>query len=206
MKKTRRLKVNLLSGRTAALGLLCVLYLTGSIVGCMTAGLLDAENGGALLERFDAYVLALQQGSACVRFWPVVWRVVRVPLAAFLLGLTALGVIGLPVLFAVRGFSLAYAVAVLYRLMGMPGLALGACLFGVSALVWIPALFGLGVTGVANSYGLLRRVTGDGRYPIASCAGAYWLRCGVCACAVLACAGIECALIPALLKLIMQLF
>ncbi|MBQ3134421.1 MAG: hypothetical protein IJB75_01240 [Oscillospiraceae bacterium] len=206
MKRTRRLKVNLLSGRAAALWLLCILYLTGSIVGCTTAGLLDAENCGALLERFDAYFLTLQQDGDPIQILPLFWRVMRVPLAAFLLGLTALGIVGLPVLFAVRGFSLAYAVAVLYRLMGVQGLALGGCLFGVSALVWIPALFGLGVSGITNSYGLLRRVTGDGRYPLPSGVGGYWLCCGGCAGAVLVCLGIECTLVPMLVKLIMQLF
>jgi len=205
MKKARRLKVNLLSGRAAALWLLCILYLTGSIVGCMTAGLLDAENGGSLLERVNAYFLALQQSGDCVQILPVFWRVVRVPLAAFLLGMTALGTVGLPVLFTVRGFSLAYAVAVLYRLMGMPGLALSACLFGVSALVWTPTLFGLGVTGITNSYGLLRRVAGDGRYPLPSGAGRYWLYCSVCLGAVLICLGIECTLVPMLVKLVMQM-
>lgn len=200
MKKPRRLKVNLLSGRSVALGLLGVLFLTGSIAGCLAAGLLKAEDNGALLERLEGYLTLLRSGAGG-QFLPVLWRTVRVPLAAFLLGLTAIGLIGLPVLFAVRGFCLSYAVAVFYRLMGMQGLALGACLFGLSALVWLPALLELGITGFTGSYGLLRRVTGDSRYPLPAGGGRYWLRCGFCAGALLVCVGIEYILIPALIRL-----
>lgn len=200
MKKPRRWKVNLLSGRSVALGLLGVLFLTGSIAGCLAAGHLDAEDHGMLLERLEGY-LALLRSGAGGPFLPVLWRTVRVPLAAFLLGLTAMGLIGLPVLFTVRGFCLAYAVAVFYRLMGLRGLALGACLFGLSALVWLPALLELGVTGFAGSYGLLRRVTGDSRYPLPAGGGKYWLRCGFCAGALLVCVGLEYALVPALIRM-----
>lgn len=202
MKRPHRWNVNLLSGRTAALWLLCGFFLTGSIVGCMVAGLFGSEDGAVLSERLEGYFTGFGQGEVCVRFLSVVWRAVRVPLAAFLLGLTALGVVGLPVLFAVRGFSLAYAVAVFYRLMGLRGLTLSACVFGVSALLWLPALLELGVSGLTGSYGLLRRVTGDGRYPLALDSGTYWLRCGLSAGAVLVCAGIEYMLVPVLIRLV----
>lgn len=202
MKRLRGWRMGLLSGRTAALGFLGVLFLTGSIVGCIAAGLLDSNDGGALLDLLDRYVAALKQEDVTVPFLPVLWQVVRIPLAAFLLGLTAIGVVGLPVLFAVRGFCLCYAVSVLYRLMGAPGLLLGLCLFGVSALLWLPAFLNLGVTGLTGSYGLLRRVSGDGRYPLAVTTGRYWLCCGLCGCALLGCAGVECLLIPALVRLI----
>ncbi len=201
MKRPRRWNVNLLSGRAAALWLFCGIFLTGSIAGCVAAGWFGAEDGVALSEKLDRYLSAFSNGEACVRLLPVVWRTVRVPLAAFLLGLTALGVVGLPVLFAVRGFCLAYAVSVFYRLMGLRGLALSACVFGVPALLWLPALMELGVSGITGSYGLLRRVTGDGRYPLAVGGGGYWLRCGLCAGAILACVGIEYMLVPVLVRL-----
>ena len=57
-----------------------------------------------------------------------------------------------------------------------------------------------GVTGFTGSYGLLRRVTGDGRYPLALSGGAYWVRCGLCAGALLACVGVEYMLIPVLIR------
>jgi len=202
MKKPRRWRVNLLSGRSAALGLLGGLFLTGSIAGCMVAGSLAPEDSGTLLNMLDEYVAALKQGGEPVSFLPVLWQLVQVPLAAFLLGLTAIGVIGLPVLFAVRGFCLSYAVAALYRVMGVSGLLLGLCLFGVSALLWLPALLDLGVTGLTGAYGLLRRVTGDGRYPLAAATGRYWLNCGLCGCAVLGCVVVECLLVPALIRVI----
>ena len=84
----------------------------------------------------------------------------RFPLAALLMGFTALGVIGLPVLFAVRGFLFSFSVACFCRLFGGAGLIPALFLFGLPALLWAPALFVLGAQGMLGAYGLLRRVTG----------------------------------------------
>lgn len=203
MKRPRRWRVNLLSGRTAVLWLLAVLFFTGSIAGCMTAGIWAQD--GAVSDYLDAYWTVLEQGSASARLLPVLWRMIRPHLAAFLLGLTALGVLGLPVLFVARGFCLCYACSVLVRLMGLRGLLLGACLFGVSAVFWLPSLFELGVTGFACSYGLLRRVTGEGRYPLPLSAGRYWGHCGVCFLMALAGVAAEYLLVPVLARLVLQL-
>lgn len=202
MKRPRRWRVNLLSGRTAVLWLLGALFLTGSIAGCMTAGLWSGD--AAVADCLDGYWTVLENGAVSVRFFSVLWRIVRTHAAAFLLGLTALGVLGLPVLFGVRGFCLCYACSVLVRLMGARGLLLGACLFGVSALLWLPALFELGVTGFACSCGLLRRVTGEGRYPLPLSAGRYWGRCGVCFALALCASAAEYLLVPVLARLVLQ--
>jgi len=202
MRRPRRWSVNLLSGRTAVLWLLAALFLTGSIAGCMTAGMWSGD--GVVAESLDGYWAVLENGSASVRFLPVLWRIVRTHVAAFLLGLTALGVLGLPVLFGARGFCLCYACSVLVRLMGVRGLLLGLCLFGVSAVLWLPALFELGVTGFACSYGLMRRVTGEGRYPLPLSAGRYWGRCGICFALAVCAAAAEYLLVPVMTRLVLQ--
>ena len=202
MKRPRRWRVNLLSGRTASLWLLAVLFLTGSIAGCMAAGLLSG--GEAAGDYLDGYLAVLEQSLVSIRPAPVVWRAVRVPLAAFLLGMTALGVLGLPVLFGVRGFCLCYACSALFRLMGARGVLVGLCLFGVTAVFWLPSLLELGMTGLACSYGLLRRVTGEGRYPLPLTAGRYWGRCGLCFGLVLMGAVAEMLLVPALVRLVLR--
>lgn len=200
MGRRKKWKVDLLSGQTAAVGLLSVLFLGGSVAGCIAAGVIR-DDSGALTEYIRSYLSALEQDRALVRFFPVLWETMRFPLAVFLLSLTALGVVGLPILFALRGFLLSYAVSALFRLLGAQGLLLAFVLFGVSALFWMPALFELGVQGLLGSYGLLRRVTGDGRYPLRF-GGGFFVRSGVCAAAVCLCAGVECFAVPVLLHMI----
>jgi len=204
MGRRKKWKVDLLSGQAAALILLSGLFLAGSVVGCVAAGRM-ADPTGALLTYVRGYLELLAQNGLSTRFWSVLRETVRFPLAAFLLGLTALGVAGLPVLFAVRGFLLSYAVCVFYRLLGLTGLVSGFVLFGLSALIWMPVLFQLGVQGLLGSYGLLRRAMGDGRYPLRY-DGGYLARCGICAAALGLCAVVEYFAVPSLLTGIAGVF
>ena len=108
-----------------------------------------------------------------------------------------MGVIGLPVLFAVRGFLFSFSVACFCRLFGGAGLIPALFLFGLPALLWAPALFVLGAQGMLGAYGLLRRVTGDSRYPL-SYDTAYGVRCALCGGAVMLCVILELSIVPVL--------
>lgn len=198
MGRRKKWKVDLLSGQAAALVLLGSLFLAGSVAGCVCAGLID-DQGGALLGYVRGYLELLARDGVAVRFFGVLWETARFPMAAFLLGFTALGVVCIPVLFAVRGFLLCYAISAFCRLLGPSGLVPAFFLFGLSALIWLPVLFQLGVQGVLGAYGLLRRAMGDGRYPLRY-DGGYLLRCGLCAAALCLCAGVEYLAVPALLQ------
>ena len=204
MGRRKKWKVDLLSGQAAARLLLGSLFLAGSVFGCVAAGFIDDANG-SLFESVDSYMALFSQTELAVPFWRVLWETARVPMLILLLGFTALGVLGIPLLFAVRGFLLCYAISAFYRMLGVSGLLPAVCLFGISALVWLPVLFQLGVQGLLGAYGLLRRVMGDGRYPLRY-DGAYLIRCGLCAAAICLCAGIECLVVPALLQRIVGLF
>lgn len=204
MGRRKKWKVDLLSGQAAARLLLGGLFLAGSVFGCVAAGLIDDANG-ALFESMNSYMSLLARHEVSAQFWRVLWETAQVPVLTLLLGFTALGVLGIPVLFAVRGFLLCYAISAFYRMLGLSGLLPAFCLFGVSALVWLPVVFQLGVQGLLGSYGMLRRVMGDGRYPLRY-DGAYLLRCGLCAAGICLCAGVECLVVPALLQRIVGLF
>lgn len=69
------------------------------------------------------------------------WDLIRWPLAAVLLGLTALGTVGIPLLLAIRGFMLSFAAATFARLFGLPGVAASLASFGLTVLVAVPVLF-----------------------------------------------------------------
>lgn len=95
----------------------------------------------------------------------LVWDTVRWPLLALLLGFTALGLLGLPLLFAVRGFLLAFSIASFVRLFGGAGCLLALLVFGVSGALSVPVLFVLGVQGLLAARVLAGRVWGDGKNP-----------------------------------------
>jgi len=198
MGRRKKWKVDLLSGQAAALILLSTLFLAGSMIGCVMAGLVR-DPSGALLGYVRSCVELLARDGAVSHFPSVLWDTLRFPLAAVLLGFTALGVAGLPILFAVRGFLLCYAVSVFYRIFGLIGLLFGVILFGFSALIWMPVLFHLGVRGVLGSYGLFRRAMGDGRFPLRS-NGSFLICCGACAALLCLCALLECLAVPVLLQ------
>ena len=71
----------------------------------------------------------------------VIWDLLRWPLAAFLLGLAPIGVVGIPVLMGARGFLLAFAATTFARLFHLPGLAAALAAFGVTLLLAAPVLF-----------------------------------------------------------------
>ena len=198
MGRRKKWKLDLLSGQAAALMLLGVLFLVGSVAGCICAGLID-DSGGALLDYVSGYLDLLARNGVSGHFLSVLWETIRFPLAALLLGFTALGVVGLPVLFLARGFLLCYAVSAFYRLLGPTGLVPAFFLFGLSAMIWLPVLFQFGVQGVLGSYGMLRRSLGDGRYPLRY-SSAFWVRCGLCAAALCLCAWVEYLAVPMLLQ------
>lgn len=196
--------MDLLSGQAAALILLSVCFFAGSVAGCIAAGLVG-DPSGLLLDYIRGYLELLSQGGIAAGFFAVFWQTIKVPLIAVLLAFTALGIAGLPALFAVRGFLLCYAVTVFYRFLGPMGLVSGFFLFGISALIWMPVLFRLGVRGMLSAYGFLRRATGDARYPL-WIDGGYLICCGVCAAALCVCAMLEYFAVPALLQRLTGIF
>ena len=114
-----------------------------------------------------------------------------------LLGFTALGILGLPLLFSVRGFVLAFSIAAFVRMFGGTGGVLAFLLFGVSGLVSAPVFFILGVQSLGAAQALAVRFLGDGRRnPIYG--KTYWLRCGWCAAALCLCVILEYLAVPAL--------
>jgi len=204
MARRKKWRVDLFSGRSAAVVLLASLFALGSVAGCVSAGLI-CDPGGDLLDYVRGYLVLAAEDGASPHFLSVLWQSVRIPVLTMVLGLTALGVVGIPMLFAVKGFVLCYAVSAFYRLLGPVGLAPAFVLFGLSALVWLPALFGLGGQGLLSAYGLLRRTMGDGRYPLGYDGGSL-VRCGICAAALCLCVGIEYLAVPALLQEISGVF
>lgn len=126
------------------------------------SGFLFSDWSGSTPELFDClypYFQKVGTGSGAEPLlWSSIWDLTRWPLAAFLLGSTALGVFGIPILLGIRGFLLSYAAATLARLFGLPGLIASFAAFGVTALVAVPVLFVVSVDAFCQS---LSRLSGE---------------------------------------------
>ena len=146
-----------------ALAVLAAAFLIGGVAGCLLAAL----SGGAGAEELNSYLvgyLTLAQNGTLPRgLWTLLWGQAKYLLSALVLGLTALGLAGLPVLFALRGFFFSFPVACFCRVFGGRGLIAAFVLFGLPALLWVPALFMAGVSGLLSARQLFRRTQGESR-------------------------------------------
>ena len=194
-----RKKWDLPSEQCRGLVVLALAFLTGGLAGCIL-GALSRGRGAEELSRYLVDYLTLTQSGQLSRgLWPVLWGQVKYLLAALLLGLTALGFAGIPILFGVRGFFLSFPVACFCRVFGQRGLFPALILFGLPALLWAPALFLMGVSGFLSAQQLLRRTLGEGRGGL-PLNGAYWCRAGLCVGLALAAGLLEYWVIPVLLR------
>lgn len=175
-------------------------FLLGGLAGC----LMSTFVGGAGQESLRAYLesflsTAQNSGAAAPALTVQLWDILRWPVLALLLGFTALGVLGLPVLFAVRGFLLAFSIAAFVRIFGSAGCLLAFLIFGVGGGFSVPALFVLGVQGLGAARTLASRFLGEGKAP-SPYGRAYFLRCGGCAAALCVCVVLERFAVPALVS------
>lgn len=188
------------SEQRSALLCLTVCFFVGAVGGCMFAGLLGTDTQTRLLDYFSGYFSALRDSGAVQPSLPsTVWEVARWPLLVFLLGFTALGVVGIPAALCLRGFLFSYAVSVLVRLYGSAGLASALAVFGVSGFLVLPALFVLGVDGFRGAGALLMKLIGDGRRTPSLGQGRLF-RAGCCAALLAVAAAFQFRLTPVLLS------
>lgn len=181
-----------------ALAVIGISFLLGGVAGCVLAANVDG-GGSASLSAYMQGFLSVAQADGVMppALFPLLWEVLRWPLFTVLLGFTALGLVGIPVLFSMRGFLLSFAIASFSRMFGGGGGLLAAAVFGVSGLFSIPALFVLGVQGFGSARCLAGRALGEGRGHSAV-GRAYFLRCGVCAVALCVCVLLEYLAVPAI--------
>ena len=153
-----------MSGRLPALIFLAACFAAGLIAGCVFASYLGQDAGVHLSSYLDGYFSLLKQDEAD---WPslgaVFWEVLRWPLFAGVLGVTAFGAVAVPVVFCVRGFLLSYAVSVFLQLFGSDGLLLAVSIFGISAVLSVTALFVIGLDAFEWGRTLTNGVRYDGK-------------------------------------------
>ena len=174
MREIRQPREQIRSAWGAA-ALVAAPFLLGGVLGIFACRGAAAGGSGVLADYIGAYVQAsLEGGSAGPGFLFLLWENLRYPLAALILGFTALGLVGLPALLFLRGFLAAFALTAFTAVYGAVGPPLGFLLMGVSDLVSIPALFLLGVEGMGTAGQMLTCLT-QGRRPAGVFSPQHWI-------------------------------
>lgn len=175
-------------------------FLLGGLAGCLMSTFVGGAGQESLRTYLESFLSMAQNGGAAAPALTVqLWDILRWPVLALLLGFTALGVLGMPLLFAVRGFLLAFSIAAFVRIFGSAGCLLAFLIFGVGGGFSVPALFVLGVQGLGAARTLASRFLGEGKAP-SPYGRAYFLRCGGCAAALCVCVVLERFAVPALVS------
>ncbi|MGI6498079.1 MAG: hypothetical protein ACOX0U_04545 [Oscillospiraceae bacterium] len=133
------------SAQSKALYLLSGCFFAGSLLGCLLS--VRASGGEeALLTYLKQYLAAVKAGVTDAPGWlAVFWEVFRYPLACMLLSFVSAGRWMIPVIMAVRGFFLSFAVSAFVRLFGNGGLLVAVGVFLPSALVVLPCMMIWGI-------------------------------------------------------------
>lgn len=185
---------------TSALVVTVAFFVIGALAGTCVVLRTSEAGGEALREYLSSFLSAAREGALVEPALPeVLWRALRWPLAAFFLGFTALGLLGVPILAALRGFFLTFSVVSFARAFGRRGLAISFLLLGLPGAFYLPAFFLLCVQSFGLAWALIGGRAGQGRRETIL-GREQILRCGVCAAAV--CIGIfvEKSILPSLLR------
>lgn len=188
------------SGSAAVLLILSAAFLLGGLAGCLLANQVGGSGSDALGDYLEGYLSAVYSGGAArPEVLSLLWETIRWPLFALALGLTPLGLLGVPILFLVRGFLLSFSISSFYHVLGSVGLGLAFVVFGITGLICIPVLFVLGVQSFLSAGAITSRLTGESRrLPLFDRMAL--LRCGACAAALCVCGLLEYCVVPVLLE------
>ena len=190
-----------------ALVLVAACCFVGGVTGCLLASCVDGSGREQLSAYVDSFLRsAITDGLELPSLAAQIWDMMRWPLLALLLGFTALGLLGLPLLFAVRGFLLGFSIASFIQLFGSSGCLLAFLLFGLSGAISVPVLFVLGVQSFAAARGLAGYTGQNNRAARLPYGRAYLRRCGLCALALCVCVLLERVAVPPLISGLAQTF
>lgn len=181
---------------TPALVVTAAFFTFGGLAGSFLAFRMSDVGLDAMAEYLERFLAVAQAAELQVPALPeILWRDLRWPLAAILLGFSAMGLFGIPVLSAMRGFFLSFSIACFAMSYGYDGLAAAFFLLGIPGIFSIPAFMLLATQSFSTAYALAGR-SGRRELPFGR---EHFLRCGVCAAAVGISLLLERYLVPALI-------
>ena len=181
--------------RLPALVLVCLLLVLGAVLGFAVCRAVPQQDRQELSDYLYQYAQATADGRGpSASALSVAAAYFRYPLAAALLGLTAAGLVLLPVLSVAQGFFLSFSVGCFARALGRGGVYLALAAFGPRCLFVLPCTLLLTVQGLSAA---ARRRDGQ---KVRLTEGAYWRRVGLCGLILLIGAALELTFGPRLLQ------
>lgn len=180
--------------RLPALVLVCLLLVLGAVLGFAVCRAVPQQDRQELSDYLHQYAQATADGRGPSASALSVAAYFRYPLAAALLGLTAAGLVLLPVLSVAQGFFLSFSVGCFARALGRGGVYLALAAFGPRCLFVLPCTLLLTVQGLSAA---ARRRDGQ---KVRLTEGAYWRRVGLCGLILLIGAALELTFGPRLLQ------
>lgn len=181
--------------RLPALVLVCLLLVLGAVLGFAVCRAVPQQDRQELSDYLHQYAQATADGRGpSGSALSVAAAYFRYPLAAALLGLTAAGLVLLPVLSVAQGFFLSFSVGCFARALGRGGVYLALAAFGPRCLFVLPCTLLLTVQGLSAA---ARRRDGQ---KVRLTEGAYWRRVGLCGLILLIGAALELTFGPRLLQ------
>lgn len=181
---------------TPALVVTAAFFTFGGLAGNLLAFQMTESGQTAMAAYLDRFLgLALTGDLAQPALPELLWRSLRWPMAAFLLGFSILGLLGIPILSAMRGFFFAFSVASFARAYGFRGVAVAFFLLGIPGLLAIPAFITLATQSLSSACSLAGR-SGRRESPFSR---RYFTRCGICGAVFSASILLECYIVPPLI-------
>ena len=175
--------------------LVCLLLVLGAVLGFAVCRAVPQQDRQELSDYLHQYAQATADGRGpSASALSVAAAYFRYPLAAALLGLTAAGLVLLPVLSVAQGFFLSFSVGCFARALGRGGVYLALAAFGPRCLFVLPCTLLLTVQGLSAA---ARRRDGQ---KVRLTEGAYWRRVGLCGLILLIGAALELTFGPRLLQ------
>lgn len=182
---------------TPALVVTAAFFTLGGLMGCLLAFRMADAGMEAMTAYLDRFLAVAQAGGLEVpAMAELFWRTLRWPLAAVLLGFSALGMFGIPILSCMRGFFLSFSIACFALSYGRDGLAIAFFLLGIPGLLAVPAFILLATQSFSAACAQMGRA-GRRELPFRR---EYFFRCGVCAAAVCISLLLERYLVPVLVS------
>jgi hypothetical protein len=169
------------------------LFVCGCAIGVAAAASLPPEAGVA------DYLTVVKENYGAgfgERFVSALLSAGRYHAAALFFAFSALGVVGLPALTALRGFLLCFSMSALVRCGGSASLPTVLALFAPEALIAVPCLFIISSQSFTSSLTLLRTLTKRAAKTSFPYGGGFIGRCAVCAAALAASSLITALVVP----------
>ena len=161
----------------ARLLMVCFLFALGAVLGALGHGVVTVRDD----QQLRAYVLQFAQVSAgaddrVASAFSVLAVYYRYALLTVICGFLTGGLLLIPLLCMMQGFSLSFSVCCFASAMGRSGVMLALAAFGVRCLIALPCTFYLAAQAMARSYDKLQtvkqkekpRITSDA-WPILKC-------------------------------------